>query len=621
MAVFNWDAMGPATISGNFLQDQVQLTNPNISANQVDPVEVGTDLFLVITRDANGNPLDPADMTWLMLENFFVRQVGATNPLNPATSNIVFAAGGGLWIGDRATDILNDDSGNLIDLSAQLTDWQVHGLGGPDTIMTGDGKDRVYGNTGADNIAGGAGNDSLYGGQENDTINGGSGNDNVAGDLGNDSLNGGSGNDILYGGAGNDMIDPDSGNDTVFAGQGNDSVTVGNSDTGDKLIYMDRGQDLTNIISTTGNHTVYSGDNDDKAFFSANAGDQLWYGEGGDDTVESLNFGRDDFFGGEDDDTMSVLHGSIGDKFLWGELGKDTLANFDSTGGQMGGSNLPNTTAHMDGGGDNDSMYYARGLFIVDTNNGGSGTDTITVDKATQFTFRDQTIQNIEVANFSDDEDDITLADGNVNPGATLTVNMGDEDDRLIGSPETNGFLIINGDSGDDTLTGGSLADTINGGANEDLMTGGGGDDIFRFTDVWSTDSGNRFGDFKGFADTAIFDGSAYNNVSAIDGYKGTDGFGATNNDNLLIATGKGYSSIGAFNEFLTAGEADTDKPGFYIFFNSKSGRAELWFDTDMSSVSGAVHIATFNNITSVNQLAALDEGPAGNNSGDFVIL
>ena len=40
-----------------------------------------------------------------------------------------------------------------------------------------------------------------------------------------------------------------------------------------------------------------------------------------------------------------------------------------------------------------------------------------------------------------------------------------------------------------------------------------------------------------------------------------------------------------------------------------------------MVSTSNAVLIATFNNITAVNQLAVFNEGPAGNNSGDFVIV
>ncbi|MCC7274308.1 MAG: hypothetical protein IT561_16700, partial [Alphaproteobacteria bacterium] len=117
------------------------------------------------------------------------------------------------------------------------------------------------------------------------------------------------------------------------------------------------------------------------------------------------------------------------------------------------------------------------------------------------------------------------------------------------------------------------------------------------------------------------FNGNNFGDISAIDGYKGTAGNSATATDNLLIATGQSYSSIGAFDAFLTVGTADTDKPGFYIFFNATSGRGEIWFDTSMVSTDGATLIATFNNITAVNQLAQFNDGPAGGNSGDFVII
>ncbi|WP_374448905.1 hypothetical protein, partial [Stella sp.] len=126
--------------------------------------------------------------------------------------------------------------------------------------------------------------------------------------------------------------------------------------------------------------------------------------------------------------------------------------------------------------------------------------------------------------------------------------------------------------------------------------------------------------DFTGTVDRMAFNGNAFSDVSAIDGYKGTAGDATTANDNLLIATGDSYS-IGNFDTFLSVGAADTDKPGFYIFFNSSTNRGEIWFDTSMVSTSNAVLIATFNNITAVNQLAQFNEGPAGNNSGDFVIV
>ena len=74
----------------------------------------------------------------------------------------------------------------------------------------------------------------------------------------------------------------------------------------------------------------------------------------------------------------------------------------------------------------------------------------------------------------------------------------------------------------------------------------------------------------------------------------------ATANDNLLIATGQSWS-ISTFNQFLSAGDADTDKPGFYIFHGSNSDVVELWYDLNMTSTAGAVLIATFTNLDSPN--------------------
>ena len=257
MAVISWNGASNLDLkilgqTFDFRSDVLQVSDPSIQANQFDLVENGTDLVLVKARDATGAPLAAADVRYAYIPNMIIRQVGGTDS-SPVSSNIVLSNGGQLYVGDRLTDTLLDDAGNdATALSTQLQSVQVWGLGGADTISTGDGNDRVYGNTGADSVSGGAGNDSIYGGQENDTVSGGGGNDQVAGDLGNDQVNGGSGNDVLYGGAGNDVIDPDTGNDTIFAGNGNDTVTIGDSDTGNKLVYMDKLQDEVNIISTTG---------------------------------------------------------------------------------------------------------------------------------------------------------------------------------------------------------------------------------------------------------------------------------------------------------------------------------------------------------------------------------
>jgi len=623
MAVISWNGASNLDLkilgqTFDFRSDVLQVSDPSIQANQFDLVENGTDLVLVKARDATGAPLAAADVRYAYIPNMIIRQVGGTDS-SPVSSNIVLSNGGQLYVGDRLTDTLLDDAGNdATALSTQLQSVQVWGLGGADTISTGDGNDRVYGNTGADSVSGGAGNDSIYGGQENDTVSGGGGNDQVAGDLGNDQVNGGSGNDVLYGGAGNDVIDPDTGNDTIFAGNGNDTVTIGDSDTGNKLVYMDKLQDQVNIISTTGDHVVYLGDNNDEAFLEANSGNIQVFGESGDDEIEAQNSGSDTLDGGNDDDYIAILDGSVGNKTLIGGFGDDEIDVEDSS-GFASSQILPNTHVTVSGGEGDDSIHYDRGLFITDANDGGTDNDSIYFDRQTILTLRDKSLENIETASFSDNSDEVIFADGN----NVKVVNGNNGEDYLDASRETSAAYTLNGNNDSDTLIGGAGADKLRGGQGEDLLRGNAGADTFQYLENWngSSNYSDVIQDFTGTVDKMAFNGNAFSDVSAIDGYKGTAGDSATANDNLLISTGDSYSGITEFDTFLSVGAADTDKPGFYIFFNNSTNRGEIWFDTSMVSTSNAVLIATFNNITAVNQLAVFNEGPAGNNSGDFVIV
>ncbi|BBK35685.1 hypothetical protein STAQ_07630 [Allostella sp. ATCC 35155] len=633
MAVISWNGASNLDLKSlgqtfDFRTDVLQISDPSLQANQFDLVESGTDLAIVKSRDATGAPLPAADVTYAYIPNMLVRQVGGTDA-SPVSSNIVLSNGGQLWVGDRLTDTLLDDAGNdATALSTQLQSVQVWGLGGADTITTGDGNDRVYGNTGADNVSGGAGNDSLYGGQENDTVSGGGGNDNVAGDLGNDMVNGGSGNDILYGGAGNDILDPDTGNDTLFAGNGNDTVAIGDSDTGDKLVYMDKMQDLVQIVSTTGDHAVYLGDNNDEAYLIANSGDVQVFGEDGNDEIVAQNSGSDTLDGGNDDDYVVVLDGSVGRKVLIGGFGDDELY-LDDTSGFATSQILPNTEVTVSGGEGDDYVEFDRGLFITDAVDGGSDDDLFWLYGQTILTLRDKSIENIETVGFSNYDDSVVFADGN---NVDLVEGWAG-DDYLDASREAShdyflaGYVgglewVLEDDGGDDTLIGGAGADTVWGGYGEDLLAGGGGKDQFLLVETWNYGGAypDVIQDFTGNVDQLVFSDDVFWDVPAIDGYKGTAGDSAMANDNLLIATGDGYS-IASFDTFLSVGAADTDKPGFYIFFNASSNRGEIWFDTSMISTAGARLVATFNNITAVNQLSEFNEGPNGNNSGDFVII
>jgi len=110
------------------------------------------------------------------------------------------------------------------------------GKGRADTLVGGDGDDRLDGAGAEDHLSGGRGNDQLLGGSDDDVLSGGDGNDQLsggegrdvlAGDNGNDRLDGGGSADQLDGGAGDDALTGGSGNDVMKGGDGNDSLEGG----------------------------------------------------------------------------------------------------------------------------------------------------------------------------------------------------------------------------------------------------------------------------------------------------------------------------------------------------------------------------------------------------------
>ncbi|MGE0714359.1 MAG: Ig-like domain-containing protein [Alphaproteobacteria bacterium] len=612
MTIFTWNGAANvnlqyATPAFDFRSDVLQISDPALHAHQFDLTEDGTNLIVAKTRDVDGASLAPADVRRISISNILIRQIGGVDSV--AASNIALASGGEIRIGDRLTDTILDDGANAIDLSARLASVMVRGLGGADTIAGGDGDDRVLGETGADRIEGGKGGDSIFGGQENDALYGGAGNDWLVGD---------SGDDLLYGGADDDTLFGDNGKDTVF---------ITGVDAGDDVFYGGGQDDYLGITFTVGDHVAYLGDGDDRAVLEGNPGDLHVRGDDGNDTLGSQGQGSETLDGGAGADAITSEAGSVGAKTLIGGAGDDTIAVEDAS-GDAENAILPFTATTTEGGGGDDTVDYARGLFLPDANDGGKGNDRIAFDRATILTLHDKSISNFETIDWSDDSDSVLFADGNntrSTPGAVV-VNGNAGDDFIEASRETASSYALFGGEGADTLKGGAGADSLRGGNGSDLLVGNGGSDTFQFLESWNGSTyPDVIQDFTGNYDRMVFDGNAFAGMSAIDGYTGTSGAGATAADNLLINAGFAHSSIGAFDDFLAVGAADTDKPGFYIFLNldvadEDDARGEIWFDESMLDTSGARLVATFNSFTAVNQLAQFNEGAGGNNSGDFIV-
>jgi Ca2+-binding RTX toxin-like protein len=142
------------------------------------------------------------------------------------------------------TVITNDTvgTGSTVDTSGDNTDQTIvvndaiGPLGGSqnaDSVIAGDGNDKITTNSGNDDIVAGDGDDQVIAGGGSDDISGGAGNDKLRGQAGNDVMLGGDGNDKLLGGKGNDRLFGEGDNDRLYGGDGNDAINGGDGD--DKL--------------------------------------------------------------------------------------------------------------------------------------------------------------------------------------------------------------------------------------------------------------------------------------------------------------------------------------------------------------------------------------------------
>src|SRR5690606_36237384 len=116
MAIFSWNGSSNLDLkiqgqSFDFRSDVLQISDPDLQAQQFDIVENGTDIAIVKSRDASGAPLPAGEVRYAYIPNMLVRQIGGTDG-SPSSSNIVLLNGGQLWVGDRMTDTLLDDAGN-----------------------------------------------------------------------------------------------------------------------------------------------------------------------------------------------------------------------------------------------------------------------------------------------------------------------------------------------------------------------------------------------------------------------------------------------------------------------------------------------------------------------------
>jgi Ca2+-binding RTX toxin-like protein len=360
-------------------------------------------------------------------------------------------------------------------------------------------------------INGTAGDDALGGTTGGDTINGLDGDDLLFGDSGNDTLNGGNGFDILEGGLGNDTLN--GGADFDFA------------------TYVLATSGVTVSLAITG---------------AQNTGSQ------GLDTL----VGIEGIFGSDFNDSLT---GGVGDDWLIGSLGLDTI----------------------NGGDGDDLLEIVDGDFAAgETYSGGAGYDILLLGAIVNLSTA--TLTGIEDL-ISDHAVSLTAAQldalTNLTTG-TITVTTGGIVDLAGGIIETPGFnltaattlnlsgstwvggYVVEGSTGDDIVTGGTVRDLLHGNDGHDTLRGEDGDDLI--TAALGNDA------LYGAAGNDVIDAGQGDNL--LDGGDGLDSlFAADGNDTLygglgddLLSGGNGLNTFvaGDGNDAIMDGDGDNTLNG-----------------------------------------------------------
>ena len=142
------------------------------------------------------------------------------------TTNVTFADGSKVEVGDNATGTSGDESAQTI--TGTTNDDQLFGQGGADSLGGAAGNDVLFGGEGNDSFAGGAGDDFIQGNRGDDNIVGAAsnGNDTVRGGQDYDTINYSAAtvSNQLWGDRGADTIDGGTAADTIFGGADADTI-------------------------------------------------------------------------------------------------------------------------------------------------------------------------------------------------------------------------------------------------------------------------------------------------------------------------------------------------------------------------------------------------------------
>ncbi|QUJ77245.1 tandem-95 repeat protein [Sulfitobacter albidus] len=367
---------------------------------------------------------------------------GETVFAGEGNDSIETAGGDDLIVGDAGQDRIDGGAG-FDTVSYENSNGRVRADLVTRLVQGGDGEGDVLDNIEA--LTGSIRNDELYGDARANRLDGGAGDDELSGREGVDTLLGGAGDDALAGGADGDLIDGGAGRDTADYAASQAAVTVsladGTATGGDAT-----GDTLTAIEDLTGSEfdDVLTGD----------AGDNTLIGRRGADTLDG-GAGDDVLIGGRGAD---VMRGGAGIDIASYTLSTEGVL-VDMASGESGGGGATGDTF--------ESIEIVRGSFHDDTIRGndadnilrGSGGADLLDGRA-----------GYDIADYSDAETAISL---------DLTAGTGGAGDAagdtLVAIEEIRGSVY------DDTILGSDAGEVIDGNWGDDTITGGGGSDGYRF--------------------------------------------------------------------------------------------------------------------------------------------
>jgi Ca2+-binding RTX toxin-like protein len=458
----------------------------NPTVNNTDGVDVVGAAGFTFTIDLAGGPFGPGESPEATGE----AEIEFTMDTNVDFLNVEGGSGDDTVVGGvNGVSLNGDDDVDVTIATPAATAISFNGNDGDDTLSAAGGFGAgaastqpytINGDDGDDTITGGAVIDTLGGDDGDDTVSGGADNDLIQGGEGSDTLNGDTGNDVIDDNGADDTSDnvPDS-DDTINGGPGNDAITAG---PGQDVI-DDGADDDTSVNGEADNDWFLQGTFDQGAdnLIGAGGRDQVSYAARVNPVVVNLATGINGGESGELDTyaTIEDAHGGTANDTLTGDGASNVLE---------GGAG----DDHLDGGAGFDYASWATSAAgvtasLVDNTATGDGSDVLSNFEALVGSTHNDTLTG---------DEEVNEIDGN---SGDDTITGGDEDspagDDLFGDWDHNanqpatevvgGNDTINGGDGDDSIFGDDDFfddtddgnDTLNGGNGEDDIFGEGGDD------------------------------------------------------------------------------------------------------------------------------------------------